>query len=106
MAHDHGWPVSSFDEENSNRYQPNAPLVVYCGLCGKIVPGDEVWAEIASGGDEFQERILLAKINRWRDREVLITAIKADFRGRIELEFIDVTKPPQERGFWGWLLRR
>jgi hypothetical protein len=83
----HGWPKTSFDDENNNRYQANAPLVVWCGRCRQLLPADEAWAKIAAWVDAEAERILLGKIQNWAGRQVTVVGARRDARGRIELEF-------------------
>lgn len=88
MSHQrHGWAKASTLDENNNRYQPGAPLVVWCGRCKTLVPADEEWAKLAAGGVASEEEILLAKVRRWAGRSVAITSIGRNLRGRLEITY-------------------
>ena len=88
MSHeDHGWTKTSFEDENNNRYQAGAPLVVLCGRCSRILAADDEWARFAAGGDDAIEKMLLAKIHKWDDKNIVIDRVIRDPRGRIELEW-------------------
>lgn len=109
MSHEqHGWLESAFDEENSNRYQPGAPLAVYCTKCKTVLRADDDWVKRATDGDARSESILLAKIDKWDNPNIIVQSAGQDGRGRLQLEFEykapPAPQPPPRPTTWGFVL--
>ncbi len=75
------------NEKNNNRYQADAPLIVYCPRCKAPFPADLKWVERAEAEDPDPQGYMRRKIARFTGKKVTIRSLGSDPRGRLEVDW-------------------